>query len=128
MPDDAAEQLAHRRYGNHAQIGATVPHQADIHRKLVVAGRELPGSIQRVHQPVLRCRCGDTAGGNFFLGNHRHIGAGMAQALHDDRLSLMIRLRHRRFILLALHVEATRAHGQDRFAGLEGKASGEGEQ
>ncbi len=100
-------------------------HQSDIDRELLVSGGEFTRAVQRIDQPILRRRRRDATARDFLLCDDGDGGGRLAQPGDDDRLRGGIGHRHRGGILLTLHVEAPRAHGEDRLACPQREPRGE---
>ncbi|MNJ25595.1 hypothetical protein D3C77_200450 [compost metagenome] len=95
--------------------------QRDIDGELAVAGDELLGAIQRIHQPV----AGPAAPRLHRLGvrlfrQHRDIRRQPGQRLHDHLVSPLIGGGERTLVLLVLHRKGLTVDGQDGVTGGAG--------
>ncbi|MNJ61575.1 hypothetical protein D3C77_573690 [compost metagenome] len=95
--------------------------QRDIDGELAVAGDELLGAIQRIHQPV----AGPAAPRLHRLGvrlfrQHGDIRRQAGQRLHDHLVRSLIGGGERTLVLLVLHREGLTVDGQDGVTGGAG--------
>ena len=96
--------------------------QGDVDGKFPVAIDELPGTVERVDEPVaLPLAANGKVGQALFLGNDGDVRCQFGETGHDGLLSREIGLCQRRFVVLALNVEVGRVDFQDLLAGLRGK-------
>ncbi|MDV7399972.1 hypothetical protein RZS08_51630, partial [Arthrospira platensis SPKY1] len=74
------------------------------------------GAVERVDQPEARCDRRHLPSGHRLLGDHRHIRRQCSQRWQDESFRPLVRLGHRRGIILAPNREVRRVDLHDQLA------------